>query len=140
MPRCYIESVNQTRCNQGGHIVVGNRVLIVDEKEAILVVDEALVSKIDDQRGDMSRPEYLHALIDSQLQKNSEAQSQEDYITRQEFSQLTRKMGELMRSFLEFFLSCGLGLVPPSLDDCLQELEQQLKELTISQESASQEP
>ncbi len=120
--------------------MVGNRVLIVDEQEAILVVDEALVSKIDDQRGDISRPEYLHTLIDSQLQRNSEAQSQGDYITRQEFFQFTREMGELMRSFLEFFLSYGMGLVQPPLDDCLEELDQQLRELAISQESASQEP
>ena len=120
--------------------MVGNRVLIVDEQEAILVVDEALVSKIDDQRGDISRPEYLHTLIDSQLQRNSEAQSQGDYITRQEFFQFTREMGELMRSFLGFFLSYGMGLVQPPLDDCLEELDQQLRELAISQESASQEP
>ncbi len=120
--------------------MAGDRVLIVDEKEAILVVDEALVSKIDVQRGDMSRPEYLHTLIDSQLQNNDEAQIQGDYITRREFLQFTRKTGILMRSFLEFFLSCGLGLAEPPLNDCLEELDRQLRELAISQESASQEP
>ena len=112
--------------------MVGNRVLIIDENESILVVDQGVVKKVDERRGDVSRPEFLGSLIDSQLQESEreEQPSHADYVAREEFLQFARGMTELLRSFLEFFLSFGLEMAKPPQDDGFQELSQKLQALS----------
>ncbi len=116
--------------------MAANRVLIVDENQAILVIDDALVRKIDQRRGDMSRPEYLHHLIDRQLQP-SEAPSPAEYITREEFFQFMHRVRELLRNFLEFFLGYGLDLFKLPRAQSLEELKEQLQELSDSKEATT---
>jgi len=112
--------------------VVGNRVLIIDENESILVVDREVVKRVDERRGDVSRPEFLGSLIDSQLQESEgeEQPGHADYMGREEFLQFAQGMTELLRSFLEFFLSFGLEMAKPPQDEGFQELSQKLQALS----------
>lgn len=106
--------------------------LIIDENESILVVDREVVKKVDERRGDVSRPEFLGSLIDNQLQESEreERPSHADYVAREEFLQFARGMTELLRNFLEFFLSFGLEMAKPPQDEGFQELNQKLQALS----------
>lgn len=110
--------------------MAGTRVLIVDEDEAVLVVDGELVRKVDERRGDMSRPEFLNLLIDNQLQPGSEAPIDNEYVSKEEFLQSIQRIRDLLRNFLEFFLSYGLDLVKLPQSENLQELSNKLEEIT----------
>jgi len=50
----------------------------------MLIIDAEVAGKIDQNRGDMSRTEFLNFLIDSQL-KEEEKGNQTDYVTKKEF-------------------------------------------------------
>ena len=119
-----------------------NRVLIIDENESILVVDSSLVSRVDEKRGEMSRPEYLNSLIDNQLQEPGSPESHSDcvnrdYVDREEFLQFAQRIKELLCSFLEFSLSYGLDIARPPLDPGFQELSQKLQTLSQSEENSA---
>jgi len=92
----------------------------------MLIVDAELVRKIDENRGDMSRSEFLNFLIDSQLKEDT---GRNNYISKEEFHQFTQGMKELLRNFLEFFISYGLELGKQSKDKTFEELSQKLQAL-----------
>jgi len=76
----------------------------------ILVVPADLVRKIDDSRGDVSRAEFLEALIDNLVKEKSEPKDAMKYATREELSSFEQDMKQLLKSFLDFFVSYGLEL------------------------------
>ena len=76
-------------------------------EKRMLIVDAEIVKKVDENRGDMSRSDFLNFLIDGQLQEDIGNQS---YVSSEEFHQFAQGMKELLRNFLEFFLSYGLEL------------------------------
>jgi hypothetical protein len=76
----------------------------------ILVVPADLVKKIDDNRGDVSRAEFLEALIDNLVKEKSEPEDATKYATREELSSFEQDMKQLLKSFLDFFVSYGLEL------------------------------
>ena len=77
----------------------------------ILVVPADLVKKIDDSRGDVSRAEFLEALIDNLVKEQHESKaSQVEYATKEELSSFEQDMKQLLKSFLDFFVSYGLEL------------------------------
>ena len=86
------------------------RVLIVDENESIMVVDRDVIIKVDEQRGELSRPEYLNNLIYNQVSGTGQ-----EYLRREEFLQFAANIKALLSSFLEFAISCTLGL--PTSED-----------------------
>ena len=53
-------------------------------EKRMLVVDAELVKKIDENRGDLTRSEFVNLLIDSQLKGEDERR---DGVTREEFRQ-----------------------------------------------------
>ena len=95
-------------------------------EKRMLIVDAELVKKIDDNRGDMSRSEFLNFLITSQLKEESKKQ---DGITREEFHQFQEGTKELLRNFLEFFISYGLELGKQPKDSEFEQLTQKLQTL-----------
>ena len=99
----------------------------------ILIVDDELLRKIDENRGDMSRSEFLSVLISSQLEEesNSGAASQQ-YVSREEFLEFTQGMKDLLRRFLDFFISYGLELGQEPKDSTFTELVQKLQSLSAS--------
>jgi hypothetical protein len=95
-------------------------------EKRILIVDAELLRKIDENRGDMSRSEFLSFLIDSQLEEGTE---RDNYINKEEFYQFAQGMKELLRNFLEFFISYGLELGKQPKDKAFEELNQKLHAL-----------
>ncbi len=95
-------------------------------EKRMLIVDAETALKIDENRGDMNRSEFLDFLIDSQLKENS---GNQDYVNKEEFHQFAEGMKELLRNFLEFFLSYGLELGKRPEDKTFEELSQKLQAL-----------
>jgi hypothetical protein len=102
---------------------------VVTEKR-MLIVDAEVARKIDENRGDMTSSDFLEFLISGHLQ-DSEAKSQ-NIVSKEEFEQFASGMKELLRNFLEFFLSYGLELGKPPQDKGFTELTQKLQSLNTS--------
>ncbi len=95
----------------------------------MLIVDAELVKKIDDNRGDLSRSEFIDFLINNQLEEESK---RHDGVSREEFHQFQEGTKELLRSFLEFFISYGLELGKQPKDKEFEQLSQRLQALGSS--------
>ena len=50
----------------------------------MLIVDAEVVRKVDENRGDMNRSDFINFLIDSCLKEDS---GKQNYITKEEFNQ-----------------------------------------------------
>jgi len=98
-------------------------------EKRMLIVDAEIIRKIDENRGDMNRSDFINFLIDSCLKEDSEKQ---DYITKEEFNQFQEGTRELLRNFLEFFISYGLELGKQPKDKTFEELSQKLQALGSS--------
>jgi len=99
-------------------------------EKRMLIVDAELVKRIDDNRGDMSRSEFLNFLIENQLKEESK---RHNGVTREEFHQFQEGTKELLRNFLEFFISYGLELGKQPKDKEFEQLTQRLQALGSSQ-------
>jgi len=101
-------------------------------EKKILIVDAELVRKIDENRDDMSRSEFLNFLIDSQLKQEGK---KPEAVTREELHQFQEGTKELLRTFLDFFFTYGLELGKSPESEQLQQLSQRLQTLGISEKS-----
>jgi len=97
-------------------------------EKRMLIVDAELVKRIDDNRGDLGRAEFIDLLIESQLKEKEEGKKQGD-VTRAEFHQFQEGTKELLRSFLEFFISYGLELGKQPSDSEFEHLSHKLQSL-----------
>lgn len=95
----------------------------------MLIIDAEIAKKIDENRGDMSYSEFLGFLIDGQLNAHT---GNNNYVDKEEFHNFAAGMKELLRNFLEFFLSYGLELGKQPQDKTFQELSQKLQALDSS--------
>lgn len=75
----------------------------------MLILDAETVQKIEENRGDMGISGFLNYLIDTHLELQRKT-PYDDLITKEEFTHFEEGIRELLRSFLEFFLSYGLEL------------------------------
>lgn len=98
-------------------------------EKRMLIIDAEVVSKVDENRGDMNRSEFLNFLIDSQLKEDT---GNQNYVDKEEFHQFALGMKELLRNFLEFFLSYGLELGKQPQDKTFDELSRKLQALGSS--------
>ena len=103
-------------------------------EKRMLIVDAEVVKKIDENRGDMSCSEFLNFLIDGQFKE--ETGNNNNYVDKEEFRHFALGMKELLRNFLEFFLSYGLELGKQPQDKTFQELSQKLQALGNSDSKA----
>jgi len=101
----------------------------------MLIIDADVVRKVDENRGDMSRAEFLNFLIDSQFKEET---GNQHYVDKEEFRQFTQGMKELLRNFLEFFISYGLELGKQPQDKTLEKLSQKLQTLGSSDNKAKE--
>jgi len=97
-------------------------------EKRMLIVDTELVKKVDDNRGDMGRSEFINFLIETQLNEKEEGKKQ-GTVTREEFHQFQEGTKELLRNFLEFFISYGLELGKQPSDNEFEQLAQKLQSL-----------
>ena len=81
----------------------------------IIVLPAELVVKVDENRGDMSRAEFIDLLLDSHLGNDKEEQNP-DLVTRESLADFERGIKELLRSFLEFFVTYSLEIGKESGD------------------------
>ncbi|MEE9202722.1 MAG: hypothetical protein V3U31_05985, partial [Dehalococcoidia bacterium] len=68
----------------------------------MLIVPAELVKKIDENRGDLGQAEFLSFLLDNSLDGEATA---ERFVTREAFHELEQGLKDLMRNFLDFFIS-----------------------------------
>ena len=100
----------------------------------MLIIDAEVTRKIDENCGDMNRSDFINFLIDSFMKEDSVKQ---DYITKEEFDYFEQGTRELLRNFLEFFISYGLELgKQPKDDKTFEELSQKLQALSSSKNKA----
>ncbi len=95
-------------------------------EKKMLIVDTEVVRKVDENRGDMNRSDFINFLIDSCLKEGS---GKQNYTTKEEFNQFQQGTRELLRNFLEFFISYGLELGKQPTDKTFEELSQKLQAL-----------
>ena len=100
-------------------------------EKRMLIVDAELVKKIDENRGDIGRSEFINFLIDSEFKEKEEGKKQGS-VTREEFHQFQEGTKELLRNFLEFFISYGLELGKQPSDNEFEQLAQKLHSLGSS--------
>jgi metal-responsive CopG/Arc/MetJ family transcriptional regulator len=74
----------------------------------ILVIPADLAKKIDDNRGDNSRAEFIEALIDNLITEKPASNNVVEYATKTEFVSFEQDMKQLLKSFMDFFVSYGL--------------------------------
>ena len=96
----------------------------------MLIVGANVLAKIDENRGDLGRSDFINFLIDSQLEEAGVTTAKStEYVTREELYGFEEGMKDLLRNFLEFFLSYGLELGKQPQDKTFQELSQKLQSL-----------
>jgi hypothetical protein len=102
-------------------------------EKRMFIVDAEVARKVDESRGEMSRSEFIDFLIEGQLREDKEHGDalNKNYVTKEELHQSLQGIKELLRSFLEFFLSYGLEVGKHS-DKNFNELSQKLQALTNS--------
>jgi len=98
----------------------------------ILVIPSDLASKIDANRGDINRAEFIESLIDNLLMDKDEPTDkgeEAEYVTRAEFVSFQQDMKQLMKNFLDFFVSYGLELGENDEQVSIEEFTSKLKGL-----------
>ena len=101
-------------------------------EKRMLIVDDELLSKIDKNRGEISRSEFLSFLINNQLQENEPSPGSNKYVSREEYAEFTQGMKELLRHFFDFFIKDGLKQEESPEDGNFAELAQRLQSLSTS--------
>ncbi len=99
----------------------------------MLIVDAEVVRKVDENRGDMDRSDFISFLIDSCMKEDS---GKPDYTTQEEFQHFQQGTRDLLRNFLEFFISYSLELGKQPQDSAFAELSQKLQDLGSSASKA----
>ena len=105
-------------------------------EKRMLIVESDVIRKIDENRGDMSISDFISFLIDGQLKQDVNGRN-DDHVTKEEFRQFEQGIRELLRNFLEFFLSYGLELGKQPTDRELEKLTQKLRALGASAKAKS---
>ena len=99
-------------------------------EKRMLIVPSELVKRIDENRDDMSRSDFIEFLIDNHLGKNSKERhhvaKDESYVTKEELEEFEQGIKGLLKSFLEFFVSYGLELGKQPIKGKIEELDQKL--------------
>jgi hypothetical protein len=98
-------------------------------EKRMLILDAETVQKIEENRGDMSVSDFINFVIDSHFEQTTEPH-QSDLVTKDEFHQFEDGIRDLLRSFLEFFLSYGLELGKQPTDGELDKLSLKLQGLS----------
>lgn len=103
-------------------------------EKRMLIVEAEVVNRVDDNRGDMGRSDFINFLIDNQLREGSKRR---DGVSREEFQQFEEGTKELLRKFLEFFISYGLEMGKQPGDDEFERLSEKLQALGASPKDKS---
>lgn len=81
------------------------RHLILDDDDLIMVVQKDVVRQIDENRGEMSRTEFVNFLIHHQLKESNRSIN---YTTKEELYHVLQEIKELLTNFIDFILALEL--------------------------------
>lgn len=95
-------------------------------EKRMLIIEAEVADKVEKNRGDMSQSEFITFLIDGRLAAKEES-PKADYVTREELEGFQQGIKEVLRNFLEFFLSYGLEIGHSPGDAQFKELSQELR-------------
>jgi hypothetical protein len=98
-------------------------------EKRMMIVDAEVVRKVDENRGEMNRSDFIDFLIKAFPKKDPEIPN---YITKEDFEEFRQGTRELLRNFLEFFISYRLELGKQPQDKTFEELIQTLQALSSS--------
>ena len=98
-------------------------------EKQMLIIDADVVRKVDENRGEMGRSEFISFLIDSRLKEEAAVQNHAEYVRKEEFYEFAQGIKELLRNSLEFFISYGLELGKQPKDKAFEELTQKIQAL-----------
>lgn len=119
--------------------------------KAMLILEQKLVEKIDENRDDLSRADFIEFCIDNCLREiePEEAERKEPdiaeetlatkpketaiYATREEFREFKRGITNLLRTFLDFFITFGLELGTSKPAETVEQLKSQLRAILEEQ-------
>ena len=103
-------------------------------EKRMVIVDSDLLDKIDANRGDLSQSEFLKFLIENQLGGGEESASggESQFVEREEFEEFAQGMKDLLRRFLDFFISYGMELGEEPKDHTFGDLVKKLQQLSNS--------
>ena len=68
-----------------------------------MVADRDVTRQVDENRGELSRAEFVNFLIQKQLRESAP-----DHVTREEFYHFIEEIKTIMRNLLDFFISWNL--------------------------------
>ncbi len=98
-------------------------------EKRMLILDTDTVQKIEENRGDMSVSEFINFIIDSHFEHTARPE-QSNLVTKDELQQFEEGIRDLLRSFMEFFLSYGLEIGKQPTDGELDRLSLKLQGLS----------
>ena len=98
-------------------------------EQRIMVLPAEVVARVDENRGDIDRSDFINILLDSHLGKAKEREPEsQNFVTPESLASFEEGMKELLRSFLDFFITYGLEIGKGSGDSDLHSLTESLKE------------
>ena len=101
-------------------------------EKRMLILPAHLVEKIDANKGDLSRGEFIDFLIENSLEQDVSKGHKHQYVTQEDLKGFELGIKGLLRSFLEFFISYGLEIGVQPGKDKFEELDQKLQGLGSS--------
>ena len=101
-------------------------------EKRMLIVDDELMRKIDENRGEMSRNEFLSFIINHKLEENESPAVSSEYVSRAEYAEFTQGMKDLLRHFFDFFIKDGIKAEEQPGNGDFAELSQKLQALSAS--------
>jgi hypothetical protein len=78
-------------------------------EKRMLILPEETVEAIDKNRGEMGRGEFIQFLIDAQVDGGEDAKVN-NFATKEELLIVQQDLKQLLKSFLDFFVSYGLEI------------------------------
>ena len=110
------------------------RILVLDEDALVMVADKNITHQVDENRGEMTRSEFVNFLIQSQLRESSQ-----NYVNRDEFYHFVQEMKTIMRNLLDFFLSWNLEQEDQQQNKDFNEWLQKIESLNLPDDETSGE-
>ena len=99
-------------------------------EKRMLIVPAELVRMIDENRGDMTQADFIEFLLNGQLtEKVKEPTEEKKYATKEQFHIFEEDIKQLLKNFLDFFVSYGLELGKQSPQAEVDNLSAKLQEL-----------
>jgi hypothetical protein len=93
-----------------------------------LILPANVVEKIDANRGDLSRADFIAFLLEHLLKDTQEKERVTNHVTRQELQDFENDVRSLLRGFIDFFIAYDLELGTGSKAKSSEAFQQKLQQ------------